>query len=438
MAFGRYAFRRETRQLLRNGEPVVLNGKAFDLLAIFLESRGRVLTREELYDQLWGDRVVEEANLSQTIYLLRRTLDPDGDGRTFIETIPRVGYRFVHPLRAEVTPRPGRPGLVVAAIALCAVVLAVSPWLAAERHSRISSAARDANELGEYHLALRTPDHLSYALAYFKAAERAAPSDALAYAQAAAAYALLAEFQADGSPHQQMLVAQAGASSADALARDADFSRALAVRGFIAYRFNNDRDAAARDLRRAVAADPSDAEAYLWQGVLFMTEGDVTAATGDFQTAHRLAPTSEVYMRWLARAYVFEEKPEQAIAAARETLRIEPDDAAAMLMMAQAQEQHGDLQAAINTLSELLRKDPYERPFVVPDVARLDVRLGNIRALHGYHVATLVPSGQADPFETALLYLTMGRKATGMQILRRADQSMLAVQRYDPRLLALL
>jgi DNA-binding winged helix-turn-helix (wHTH) protein len=438
IAFGRYAFRPDTRQLLRNGQPIVLNGKAFDLLAIFLESGGRALTREELYGRLWGDRVVEEANLSQTVYLLRRTLDPDGDGRAFVETIPRVGYRFVHPLREELAP-PRRLGFAAAAIALCAVALAVTAWMPLGRPAAISSAARDADELGEYHLVLRTPDHLSYALTYFKEAERAAPRDAFAFAGAAAAYALLAEFQADGSPRQRALVSSAIASSAAALRRNAGYSRALAVRGFVAYRFQNDRDSAARDLGRAIAADPNDAEAYLWRGILSMTEGNLAAATSDFRTARRIAPTSEVYSRWLARAYAFAGKPEQAIAEAREALRIEPDDAPAMLMIAGAQEQRGDLRAAIVTLRALLREDPYERPFVIPDVARLELRIAKPgTASAAYLDGTLALSGRADPFETALLYLTTGRKAEGMQMLRRTNRSTLAVQRYDPRLLALL
>ena len=439
IAFGPHTFRPDTRQLLRDGGPTDLSGKAFDLLAAFLESDGRVLTRDELYERLWGDRAVEEANLSQTIYLLRRTLDPEGDGRTFIETVPRIGYRFVRPYRRVRAARPRRwAGAVIAAVALFAIVLPVMlrPFLVP--HPLISVAARDANEVGEYHLALRTPQNLSYALAHFKEAERAAPSDAFAYAEAGAAYALLAEFRAEGSSGQRELVSLAIASTAEALRRDADSSRAFAVRGFIAYRFQNDRVAAVRGLERALVADPNNAQAHLWRGILSMTEGNLTVATAEFQTAHRIVPTAEIYLRWLARAYAFQGNSQQAIAEARETLQIEPHDAPAMLMIAQAQEQRGDLNAAVETLQELLREDPYERPWAVPDIARLELRIGKANSsLVGRRVDELVTSGGADPFETALVYLTMGRKAAGLQMLRRTDHSTLAIQRYDPRLLAL-
>src|SRR5579862_6726416 len=125
IAFGPFRVRPSRRQLLRDGNVVRLNGKSFELLMAFLGSGGRVLTREEIYQRLWGERIVEEANLSQTIYLLRRALDPDGDGRCFIETIPRVGYRFeklVGETRPTLSPR--RLGIGWIAAAGCAVALA--------------------------------------------------------------------------------------------------------------------------------------------------------------------------------------------------------------------------------------------------------------------------------------------------------------------------
>ncbi|HZZ00337.1 MAG TPA: winged helix-turn-helix domain-containing protein [Candidatus Baltobacteraceae bacterium] len=431
--------RPSTRQLFRDAKVVSLNGKSFELLLVFLGSDGRVLTREELYERLWGERIVEEANLSQTIYLLRRALDPDGDGRSFIETIPRIGYRFekhVHETRRILSPR--LLGIAWIAAACCAVGLAAGAlWPVVRAHTATPAVARVAGVLGEYHLALRTPTHLGYALNYFKQAERAAPGDGVAYAGAASAYALLAEFQPNGSARQRELVSLASSSSAAALRRAPQSSRAVAVLGFIAYRFRDDTVAAANDLKRALAMDPSDSEAHLWYGVLMVREGNLPAAVAEFQAARDLVPTSEVYSRWLARAYAFEQKPEQAIVAARETLQIESDDAPAMLTIAHAQEQSGDLKSALDTLQALVRVDPYEEPFVVPDVARLELRLGKTDPSRVRRVGALAMSGRADPFETALLYLTAGQKSVAMRMLRRTSRSSLAIQRHDPRLLAL-
>jgi DNA-binding winged helix-turn-helix (wHTH) protein/Tfp pilus assembly protein PilF len=445
IAFDRYRVDRRRRQLLHNGEVVVLNGKAFDLLLIFISSGGAVLTREELYGRLWPTSVVEDANLSQTVYLLRRALDPNGDGRAFIETIARIGYRFIKEARAVVPAPQGAGRWLPYAGAVFSIFLILTtfwqPWPFRPHGGTIPTAARDADALGQYHLDLRSPNHLAYALAYFKEAERDAPGEAESYAGAAAAYALLAEFQTEGSPRQQALISLAKASSESALLHDAESSRAYAVSGFVAYRFSGNREAAKRDLEHALAIDPNDAQAHHWLGVLFITEGKLDAGTAEFEVAHRLQPTSEVYSRWLARAYLFTGHPGEAIAAAQQTLHIELDDAPASLAIAGAQEQRGDLRQALDTLLALNRRDPSETPYVVPDAARLEAKLHSARRPDlARRIDQLVAAGKVDPFEAALFYLTVGRKNRAMSMLRIVHRSLYAaaLQHYDPRLLALL
>lgn len=82
-------------RLLENGEQVALTQKSFELLEHLIENRGRVLKKEELLDALWEGNFVEEANLTQHIYMLRKALGQKGGEHNFIETIPKTGYRFV-------------------------------------------------------------------------------------------------------------------------------------------------------------------------------------------------------------------------------------------------------------------------------------------------------------------------------------------------------
>jgi DNA-binding winged helix-turn-helix (wHTH) protein/Tfp pilus assembly protein PilF len=442
LAFDRYRVDLDRRRLLRDGEPVVLSGKAFDLLVIFISSGGVMLTREQLYERLWPTTIVEDANLSQTVYLLRRALDPVGDGRAFIETTARVGYRFVKETRI-VTPPVARSGrwFGYAAATICMVLVGAGLWPLRDHHDTIPTGVRSAEALGQYHLDLRSPDHLAYALAYFKEAERDAPSDADGYAGAAAAYALLAEFQREGSVSQHHLVSLAQASSRDALRTDAESSRALAVAGFIAYRFADSPAAADRDLERAVTIDANDAQAHHWLGVLRVTQGKLDAGIAEIETAHRLQPTSEVYTRWLARMYLFARRPDQAIVEAQQTLHIEEGDAPASLAIAGAQEQRGDLEAAMRTLLALQRRDPSEAPFVVPDAARLEAVMHVRQRIElTRRIDRFVAAGQADPFEAALFYLTVGHKRHAWSMLRVARRSQYAIdiQRNDPRLSTLL
>jgi TolB-like protein/DNA-binding winged helix-turn-helix (wHTH) protein/Flp pilus assembly protein TadD len=103
--FGPYRLEPPTHRLLRNREPIPLTPKAFDVLLALVQRRDRVVDKAELMRVVWPDSFVEEANLSQTIFVLRKTLGEGPDGRPYIETVPRRGYRFGAEVREEtVTP----------------------------------------------------------------------------------------------------------------------------------------------------------------------------------------------------------------------------------------------------------------------------------------------------------------------------------------------
>ena len=96
--FGPYRLDARERQLLRNGEPVSLPPKAFDLLLALVARGGSLATKEELLAEVWAGTFVEEANLSYTVSLVRRALGEDG----YIETVPKSGYRFMHRVAAAI------------------------------------------------------------------------------------------------------------------------------------------------------------------------------------------------------------------------------------------------------------------------------------------------------------------------------------------------
>lgn len=83
------------RVLTRNKEMIALPRKAIDVLLFFVQNRGRVLEKEELMKALWPDTFVEDSNLTHNIFVLRKALGDDRNGKRFIQTIPRRGYRFV-------------------------------------------------------------------------------------------------------------------------------------------------------------------------------------------------------------------------------------------------------------------------------------------------------------------------------------------------------
>ena len=84
--------------LLRDGTPVPLMPKTFELLRVLVENRGRLLQKDELMKLVWPESFVEEGNLSHHVFTLRKALGED-KGSAYIETVPKRGYRFIAPVR---------------------------------------------------------------------------------------------------------------------------------------------------------------------------------------------------------------------------------------------------------------------------------------------------------------------------------------------------
>ena len=83
------------RRLMREGEQVVLNPKAFDLLVFLAENRGRVVTKDEILDGVWDGQFVEEANLTVQMSTLRKALGEKKNSPQFLVTVPGKGYEFI-------------------------------------------------------------------------------------------------------------------------------------------------------------------------------------------------------------------------------------------------------------------------------------------------------------------------------------------------------
>jgi serine/threonine-protein kinase len=96
--FGPFSLDRVERVLRREGQPVPLRPKDFDMLLVLVGNSGRVVEKEELLKQVWPDSFVEEANLSHHIFTLRKALGDGEEEARYIETVPRRGYRFVAPV----------------------------------------------------------------------------------------------------------------------------------------------------------------------------------------------------------------------------------------------------------------------------------------------------------------------------------------------------
>jgi TolB-like protein/DNA-binding winged helix-turn-helix (wHTH) protein/Tfp pilus assembly protein PilF len=97
--FGPFRLDLAERVLRRNNVSIALTPKAFEVLSLLVESHGFVLTKEDMMRQIWPDSFVDESNLAQHIFQLRKALGDNATGDAFIETVPRRGYRFTADVR---------------------------------------------------------------------------------------------------------------------------------------------------------------------------------------------------------------------------------------------------------------------------------------------------------------------------------------------------
>ena len=110
--FGEFVLHVSDGRLLKDGHPVALAPKPFEMLVYLVRRPGRVVSKQELLDALWPDIHVTEDGVVQCIVEIRKVLGDRARGSHFIETIPRRGYSFVGHLDEEAeaaAPRPAEP-----------------------------------------------------------------------------------------------------------------------------------------------------------------------------------------------------------------------------------------------------------------------------------------------------------------------------------------
>ena len=89
----------DKRKLMRCGELVPLHGKAFEMLLVLIRNRGRLLTKDELFQLVWPDQIVEESNLTVNMSAIRRALGERANNPRYITTVSGLGYRFTADVR---------------------------------------------------------------------------------------------------------------------------------------------------------------------------------------------------------------------------------------------------------------------------------------------------------------------------------------------------
>src|ERR1700735_453633 len=92
--FGPFRVDPDKRLLLRDDRPVPLQPKAFEMLLVLVQNSGTVVLKDDLMKALWPDSFVEESNLTQHVFVLRKSLGETAGENRYIATVPGRGYQF--------------------------------------------------------------------------------------------------------------------------------------------------------------------------------------------------------------------------------------------------------------------------------------------------------------------------------------------------------
>lgn len=393
-----------TRLLKCDGSVVPLGPKVVETLMVLVSRRGQVVTKAELMDALWPNRFVDEANLSQNIYRLRRALSAGGVHNA-IETLPSRGYRFIGDVRvtdtalvpAQSVSRPAnrRPFALLLSIA-GAIALVLATLHQPNAFDRLSPASRQAYRLGLYHLNLRGDlGQARRGLQYFKEIVSRDPQNALGYAGVADGYLAIFDGQCDSSVSRCPDLARLALQNARrAVNLDPDSAEAHTALAMSINECRSDDRAAEREFRTAIALDPSYALAHHWYGNLLTVQGRYAEATQQHLIAMSLEPTSPATYVWLAEDAFLSHRYKDAISYARQAEALAPLRHPTLVLLGLSYERLGRFSDARRCFQRLAPLE--ERALTAALVARQGDRDRAVRMLRDIDPARALAGGATE------------------------------------------
>jgi DNA-binding winged helix-turn-helix (wHTH) protein/Flp pilus assembly protein TadD len=435
------------RTVSLDGVPLALTPKAVETLVALVERAGSVVSKGELLDRIWPDGDVEEANLAQNVYLLRKALRANADGE-WIATVPRRGYRFTGPVR---TPRPveahssHRPKRAVPAPWLAAafaalIVLVLVPTVRARVHgagSALSPAGTQAFALGRYYWNQRTRDGLEKSVHYFAQVVRSDARSPLGYAGMAEAYGLMPQYDVRSVP-KNVALKRAWKYARRALALDPASAEAHAIVGELQSESSKAGGAGRAELERAVALDPQNAAAHLWLGVSFFEGGDTQTARSEFEASERLDPAAPATESWLADVLFLSREYDAAAEHLHRALDVDPNRADALATLGTVEVQRGAYGQALAAYARFARAcDCGRYPAVLRAYAYARMRHAAQAHAALAEAQRSMPGGKNLSIDVAFVYVALGERRAALESLERAhstEPAKTSLIAADPRL----
>jgi len=378
LRFGVFQVNLAARELRKHGVRIRLPGQPFCILSILLEKPGEVITREEIRRRLWSsDTFVDfEHSLNSAIKKLRAALGDSPDNSRYIETVPRVGYRFIAPVEQVSATAPtvagasvvmDRSGVPAAAVDMAgkrtermllavAILLMIVPgaYFAWSRfRGRPQPPGKTASEIrtasngqesatsngqpvlspksaeaydlylkGMYFWNKRTVAGLQQAVEYFQKATTTDPNDAPAYAGLANSYTLLTAYSSSSAT---LYMPQARAAALRSLELDSGLAEAHTALALIVQNQDWDWQTSEKEYRRAIELNPNYATAHQWYAEHLMWLGRFGEALHESERARQLDPLSLIIATDQGAILYFSRQYDRAIEQLHNVLQKDPN-----------------------------------------------------------------------------------------------------------------
>jgi len=424
-AFGSYELDVARLLLRHRREPLALGPKVVETLLALVECAGEVVSKDQLLERIWPEGYVEEANLAQNVYVLRKVLRAH-PGSCRIETVPRRGYRLLADMKvvAGEPKAPSRHWVTRLPAAAAAVVMILSVAAASSRSQsipylpRLSAESARLYTLGRYYWNLRTPESLAKSVGYFSEVVKANRRSPIGYAALADAYSMIADYCMSMTCKRMDKEARAYARTAlrvDPGSAEAHTSYAMTLELFDHRMTRSDNE-----FKRALALNPNYALAHEWYGTSLLLRGRKAEARQELEKAAALEPVATATSAWLGTEAYFDRRYTTAIRYLRQALDLNPNRMDSALLLGLSQEQVNAYSAAIDTFKHYASASRSKRSDAEIFLAGVYARMGR----HQEALAALRDAGSrsrdVSPYDVALVYVGLGDRKHALSYMRRA------------------
>ncbi|MBX3244617.1 MAG: winged helix-turn-helix domain-containing protein [Acidobacteria bacterium] len=342
----------EKLRLIYAGEELPLSPKGAAILLLLIRERGRIVSRQEIMEKVWGDVFVEEGNINFQISTLRKVLGNTlRDSEHCIRTIPKQGYKFVAVVEELAVHEKNyreatmvdnldtaeshtkkrtdlrRYSVIATGIAIILLISGVFTWQSltfaenmtasvTNRSITLGRSTLNDEALANYERGMQIWEGRVYSdqapIELFSRAIELDPKFAAAHLAMADVYATM------GKP----LAAESSLERVRQL--DPDFPGIYASEGFIKRFLYWDKEGAMTAFSKGIEKHPSDVKTRHWYGVMLSLDGNIAGARQEMQTALLYKPTSLIIMSDLAQLSYFAGDYTRAAAELEAVFRIDP------------------------------------------------------------------------------------------------------------------